>query len=376
MNRDLNTLPVAPHARRPRGAVRLNGVLVPGWESWEVDNNVYRAADTFSVSFAVGALPAAYGANWFSQQTGIQCEIFANEDPADPDNYSPAESERLILGQVDDINFSPVAGTITITGRDLTAWFIDTKTNEGYLNKTASQIATLLASRKGLTPVVTATTTLAGTYYNQNHISLTQERSEWDILCELARFEDFDVFVTGKELHFQPKPADTGERYAIVWTPPSDAFGSPDANVINFDHDRSLTIAKGVVVKVTSWNSGRKRKFTAVWPRGASTTKPGQSGASSPIVYPKNYPGLTQDGCLQRAQMIYRQITQHMMKLSADLPADNLLTCSNIVQVRGTGTAWDQDYYPDSVKRSMSVGEGYRMTVTAKNISADLEDTL
>lgn len=373
--RDLNALPALPGVRHPRAAVRLNGAIVTGWESWQVDNNAYRAADTFSVTFAVGALPTGYKLDWFGAQDAIECEILANVDPADPENYQPVLADRLILGPVDDVDYSPMSGTITISGRDYTSWFIDTKTNEGYLNKTASQIATILAARKGLTPVVTATKTLAGVYYNKNHISLTQERSEWDILCELAQFEDFDVFVTGKELHFQPKPDDTGERYVIEWTPPTDDLASPIANVTDLDLSRSLTIAKGVVVTVTSWNAKQKKKFTAVWPRANRATKPGQSGAASPIQYTKNKPGLTQDQCQQLAQKLYRQITQHMMKLSADLPGDGLLTCNNIVQVRGTGSAWDQDYYPDSVKRSMSVDEGYRMTVNAKNISAHLEDT-
>lgn len=372
--RDLNTLPAISTVRYPRAAVRLNGVLIAGWESWEVDNNAFRAADTFSVTFAVGALSSDHGVKWFGDQSGIECEIFANELPDDPENYQPAAKDRLILGQVDDLDYNPLSGTITITGRDYTAWFIDTKTNEGYLNKTASQIATLLATRKGLKAVVTPTKTLAGTYYKQNHISLTQERSEWDILAELAQFEDYDVFVVGKELHFQPKPADNGDRYVIAWTPPTDNFASPDANVTNLDFSRSLTIAKGVVVRVTSWNGSMKKRFTAVWPVNARSTKPGQSGAASPIVYERRLAGKTQDECLQYAQKFYRAVTQHMMKLSADLPGDNLLTCANIVQVRGTGSAWDQDFYPDSVKRSMSVDEGYRMSLTAKNVSPDFED--
>lgn len=376
--RDLNTLPVLAKVRHPRGAVRLNGTIITGWEAWEVDNNAYRAADTFSVTFAAGALPSGFGLDWFAAQTGIECEILANEDPPDPDNYQPVLADRLILGAVDDLDFNPLTGTITISGRDYTSWFIDTKTSEGYLNKTASQIATLLAERKGLTPVVTATTTLAGTYYRQNHISLTQERSEWDILCELARFEDFDVFVTGKELHFQPRPADTGDRYVIEWTPPSSDFASPIANVTNLDLSRSLTIAKGVIVTVISWNAAMKRRFSAVWPRAAKSTKPGQSGASGPLEYTIYRPGKTQDECQQLAQKYYREITQHMMKLTADLPGDSLLACTSVVQVRGTGSAWDQDYYPDSVKRSMSMSmdEGYRMSLSAKNISQDLEDTL
>jgi hypothetical protein len=62
-----------------------------------------------------------------------------------------------------------------------------------------------------------------------------------------------------------------------------------------------------------------------------------------------------------------------MVKIVAEMPGDSQLDCTKIVQVRGTGTAWDQNYFPDSVKRSMSDGDGYRMALTGKNISADVE---
>jgi phage protein D len=280
----------------------------------------------------------------------------------------------LIYGQVDDLDYDPVMKTMTLHGRDLTARMIDTKVSVNNLNQTSSQIAAQFAANHGLTPVITATTTKIGTVYNQNASNLKQERAEWDILCELATFENFDVFVTGQELHFQPKPTDTGARYALVWTPPeTDAHGYPIGNFTGIQFNRSMTIAKGVTVTVKSWNAKDKKTYSASYPKAATTTKAGQSGAATPLSYLFTKPGLTQDQCQKWAMQQYQQITQHMVKMTADLPGDDLLTCSNIVQVRGTGSAWDQDYYPDSVKRSLSVGEGYRMTVSAKNISQDQE---
>ncbi|MDY7525481.1 hypothetical protein [Sphingomonas sp. 10B4] len=368
---DINAHPTS-RARSPRGAVKINGTLVDAWISLEVDNNAFRAADTFRVEFAAYDLPAVTSIAWFSTQTSIEVELFATEDWTGTGAYYPAASDRLILGQTDDIEFDPLAGTLSVSGRDLTATLIDTKTNEGFLNKTASQIVAILAGRHGLSPIATATTALVGTYYTQNHISQTQERSEWDILVELAEFEDFDVFVTARELHFQPKPKDSGNRYAIVYRLPG-IDPVPSSNVSTVRFDRSLTIAKGVVVTVRSWNAKQKKGFEASWPKSPKATKPGQSGAADPIKYHYSIAGLTQDQAQQRAQRYYDQITKHMVTMSADLPADDLMSCSLVVQVRGTGTAWDQDYYPDSVKRSMSHDEGYRMTVTAKNISADVE---
>lgn len=370
---DINTLPAPEEGRRPRGAVRINGTIIPLWESWEVDNNAYRAADTFRVTYPVNALPADHDIGWFSKQNSVDCEIFAATNPPDPDKWVPQESERLILGATDDIEYDPVTGILILTGRDWTAKLIDTKVTEGFLNKPASYVATTFAQRHGMTPVVTATTTTVGTYYTQNFVNLTQERSEWDILCELARFENFDVFVTGKELHFQPKPEPSKQRYSLVWTPPTDTIGWPDMNVTNIRFYRSLTIAKGVVVTVRSWHGKHKRAYSASWPKETRPTKPGQSGAADPLRYWFSVPNKTQDEALKIAKAHYDEIVRHMVRVEADLPGDDLLDASMIVQVRGTGTDWDQDYFPDSVKRSMSVDEGYRMTVGAKNISQDTE---
>lgn len=367
---DANSLPVVAHSRNPRGAIKLNGAIVTGWETFSVENNAFRAADTFRVVFAVGLLPSGYGPDWFALQTGIDCEVFASEAPSDPARYAPTDADRLILGQVDDVEFDPLAGTIEITGRDWTARLIDTKTSENFLNMTSSEIATTLAGRHGLTPVVTDTSTKVGSFYSQNHMSLTQERSEWDLLSMLAQYEDFDVFVTGKELHFQPKPT-SAARYAIQWRR-QDAV--PQANVTAMRFERSLTIASGVVVKVRSWNAKQKKAFEAAWPKDVKPTKPGQSGAANPIIYHYTIAGLTQDQAVQEARRRYDMIVRHLMKISADLPADAVLDCSMIVSVTGTGTAWDQDYYPDAVTRSLSIGEGYRMSLTAKNVTPDIED--
>jgi phage protein D len=369
---DLNALPVVAGVRQPRAAVKLNGVVVPGWVSWEVDNNVFRAADTFRVSFAVSELPADRNAAWIAAQSEIDVEIFATEKPSDPANYSPTAADRLIHAQTDDVSLEPAQGTIELSGRDLTARLIDTKTSENFSNQTASQVATTLAGRRGLKPVVTATSTKVGNYYTQDHVDVSQERSEWELLVKLAEYEGFDVFVAGDEFHFQPKPKEGGDHYAVVWVPADDSAAHPNLNTTTLSLSRSLTIAKGVTVEVRSWNAKQKKAFTASWPKAAKPTKPGQSNNKTQT-YRFTVAGLTQDQADKRAQQLYAQIVQHMVSLTADLPGDSILDCDKTIQVRGTGTAFDQIYFPDSVRRSMSFEEGYRMTVSAKNISQDIE---
>src|SRR5260364_327615 len=62
LNRAPESIPAPrPEARQPRGAVKLNGKIVPGWDSLEVGNNAYRSADTFRVVFAVSQCDVVLG---------------------------------------------------------------------------------------------------------------------------------------------------------------------------------------------------------------------------------------------------------------------------------------------------------------------------
>ncbi|WP_458763572.1 hypothetical protein [Cupriavidus basilensis] len=203
----LNELPVQPASRQPRGIVKVAGVRVDAWIDWSVDNNTFYQADTFRVSFAVTALPAETNAAWFAAQKEAFVEIFAGF-PGDPSNFSESDLQSLIYGRVDDIDYDPVATTLVLTGRDLTAAFIDAKTSMQYQNLTSSEIAIQLAQAHGLTPVVTATTTKAGSLYAYDHVRMVDQRSEWDLLTWLASEEGFICYVKGQELHFEPRQED------------------------------------------------------------------------------------------------------------------------------------------------------------------------
>ena len=120
-----------------------------------------------------------------------------------------------------------------------------------------------------------------------------------------------------------------------------------------------------------SWNAKQKKGFTASFPKNAKAVQVGQAVAQTQV-YKYTIAGLTPDKAQQRAQSIYKQIIAHEMRLTGYLPADSVLNCTQTLQVKGTGTNWDQIYYPESVKRSMSYGAGYRMEVNAKNTSSDL----
>ena len=362
-------------ARWPRGLVRVNGQAVGGWVELEVDNNTYHEADTFSVSFALSQLAAPYTPAWFASQTTMNVEVFFGF-PADPDHFGAGDLSSYLYGLVDSVDFAPADRTLRLTGRDLTSLFIDAKTTEKWPNKTSSEIATTLAGRHGLTAVVTATATPIGRYYQIDHVRMTSASTEWELLTYLADLEQFRVYVRGQELHFEPQPDPANApAYPLQWTEPQGDTGYFASNTKQLSFSRTLTVGKGVVVVVKSWNPGQKAAFTATYPTNKPTNKlsgisPG--GSTAPLqTYSYAIANLTQERAQQKARSLYNDIIRHEMRLSAELPGDNTLDITNVITVTGTGTVFDQTYFPQSITRRLGINEGYTMTVSAKNHSAD-----
>jgi phage protein D len=189
-------------------------------------------------------------------------------------------------------------------------------------------------------------------------------------LTWLAQMEGFRVYVKGTELHFEPAPTPgNANRYALVWQPPTGDIGYYASNTKRIDFERTLTVSKDVVVQVRSWNQKQKKGFAATYPTyRARGITPGTATERSQV-YTFNIPNLTQEQALQRAQSKYNEIIKHEMRVTASLPADDILTPDLVLAVSGTGTPYDQDYFVECVTRTMSMDDGYRMQASGKNHS-------
>jgi len=369
----LNILPVGAAGRRPRGMVKVNGQPVVGWLEWEIDNNSYYQADTFRVSFACGGLPADQRAAWMTKQADLSVELLAGF-PADPNNYTSADLTSYLIGRVDEMTYDPARNTIELSGRDFTSQFLDVKTTEKFNNQTASQIAQTLAKRHSMTCNTVKTTVLAGTYYQIDHARLTDERTEWDLLTWLANESQYDVWVSGTTLNFMPKLDPTGDKYQIQWVAPKEQGGVPQCNVERLRFARNMTISKDVKVIVKSWNAKQKKAFSVEVKATHSKNKVTRNAKvkyGEAQTYAYTIPGLTQQQALVKAQTLLADISKHEMRMEATLPGDDILSTRTLVEMIGTGTAFDQVYYPDSVIRSMSLHDGYKMELRAKNHSPE-----
>lgn len=353
----LNSAQVTPAVRQPALKVQVNGAACAGFNAFDVTTNGHFSADTFILTGALSALPPEKDAGWWLSGQAATVEIFADDTGA-------GNFVSLILGQVDYVEIDLIGRKITLSGRDLSAQLMDAKTTERWEELTSSQIVELLAARHGLTANAQSTSTKVGRYYEVEHARVTQEQSEWDLLTYLAQEEGFDLWVSGNTLNFQPPPALTSEPYLLQWSQTQTNLGP--ANFKTMKVARSLTLARDVVVQISTWNQFQE---TAIVHKVQATPSGGAAASGPAQVYSFTLPNLEPAKALQWAQNKVEEITQHERLVTFEVPADNILTSRTIVQVTGTNTSADQSYRVSSIERSMSFSGAYAMTVRLKNHS-------
>lgn len=356
---------------QPRGMVYANGERVFGVVSFTVDNNNFFQADTFRVTLSMAGQPANRGFDFWASQESVQIELLIGF-PNDPDNYGRGDLTSFLLGNVDDFEFDPNADTMTMAGRDLTSKLIDYKRTIIFTSGSliASDIVKQIAAERGLTPVVTTTSVATGGYYQIVKALVESNASYWDIITKLAQIEQFQAYVKGSELHFEPRTPTSASPYVISWQAPTPDTGYVVSNAPRLTFSRNLSIAKDLKVRVISFDQKTKKIVNEVADRkrvyNKSTNKVSKS-TEPPQEYIYHLPNLTANQAQARAQAVLIELSRHEMNLHAEMPGDLLLTPQNIIQVQNTNTAFDQTYFPSSITRTYSMTEGFVMSISAKN---------
>lgn len=345
----------------------LNGTEVAGVVDAEVGTSDHQIAGWFRVTLAIGA-DAAVSAASLSVMTEAVAEIRVGLAAA---GLPPVAAlwQSLLTGTVDTIAIDMAAGTAYLTGRDFSALFVDTLTAESFANQTASEIAQTLALRHGLDPVVTATQTPAGRYYQDGHdlFSLHQSNAavtEWDLLSALAEAEGFDLFVQNKSLFFAP-PLQEARPTLWQWMP----GGLAGTTMSTLRLERSLALARDIVVTVQSWNSREARMVTQTVRASALgtvhwTTVPTGGNAATYVLI---RPNLSAEQAMALATNTLADLTRHERVILATMPGELDLAPRSLVTLDGTDTDFDQIYVVDEIVRRISPQGGFMQTVRCVN---------
>ena len=317
---------------QPRARVSLDGVPVGGVVELEVRAPGAFLAGRFCVVFAMGAAPAL-GLSDFAAMGNVPVTIELSVDGL---GYA-----QVLSGQVEAIRIDLAANTATLRGRDLTALLIDAEISESFVNQTASEVATAMALRHGLTPNVTQTYQPVGQYYQIDHARTAlsvgaRATTEWNLLCRLAEAEGFGVSVSGGALNFGPVPL-AGE--SLV-TPGS---------FIGLEVD--LVTALPAAVAVRSWNSRNKQVVAQSTGTGTVTNivRPNMSAAQAGT-YAASYLAMVQ---------------LHGKVLLGKMPGETALVVGSGLLLAGTNSALDDSYVVTGLVRRLNGRDGFVQMVKA-----------
>jgi phage protein D len=365
------TPPAPATLRQPIAVVRLDGQELPGVRTVRVGNCAHYAADTFRVELALQDQPVTSDwSAWGGQNTLSEIEVlFGLIDPAMGQRLA---LQSAIIGPVDKIEIEQPENRVHLTGRDYSSVLIDAQSFESFENKLASDVATELAERHGLMPVVTATTTPIGQFSPRDnaYTGTTVRQSEWDLLARLARSENYDVFIRGRSLFFQPPSGPAGPPYPLIWTASSAPGTAPRTNVERIRLTRLVPLARDLTVTVASHDALSGSPIL----RTATSVLAGQTARGAALVGPQQYtvdvPGLTAAQAAARAQKLISDFGRQERLIEVEMPGDPLLTIDSPIILSGTGTGWDQLYLIDRIDRELSLDRGFTMHLSAKNRSS------
>ena len=320
--------------------VLVNGAPVSGVESVIVMNDLYLGANRFSVSAALTPDSASI---WSAVPLSVEVQIGLD-----------GGWTSLILGDADSVEIDAIRQDVRLAGRDLTARFLASQTQQTFENQTSSEIVSAIVARHGLVPEVTATSTLVGRYFGTSRTRTAMYQNaratnDWDLLVWLAEIEGFEIWVDGSTLNFQP-PSAAGPALTIY-----------PANCLDLNLHRSLDIAAGVSIAVKSWDCQTQQSVSQT----LSSVNSSNSGMNLVIVRP-NLP--TQDATLMAHQAL-AQMTQHERVVSFTMLGDLTSAPRMMIELASTGTDFDRTYQVSEVERCFSLHEGFVQRVQARSVA-------
>jgi len=334
--------------RQPRAFIIVNGETL-NCISVEVNMSKTHKSDTFHCEIPFGALPASMDAAWWSEQGDIAVQVQFQLDAI-------SGAVQVFDGKVDKVGHNFDQRILSVQGRDKSADLIDNKSTEKFNNLSPDQIVKQIASRRGITVDADAVSSKGGKIFQIDYAKLTHRASEWTVITQLADLSGMVAYMTGGVLYFKPIDEQLPV-LDVVYVPPT-AASYANGNFMTLKTSRNLILGRPVNVKVQTWNHKESKRY--------EYQSSDYSGSGEPLNYEYTVPGLTGDQTQKLAEKRLAENSSHELMFDLGMPGDPTVTPRLMMQLSGTGTAYDQQHEITSIEHSMSQSDGYRMTVSAK----------
>ena len=332
----------------------LNGQLVEGLLRASVVSTNCFAADTYSLTYSLGAHAAGDVDYWHSTSSGyieLTVEGLRQNTPT-----------LMISGMIDAIHIDPIQRLVSLEGRDLSSLMVDSYRQEDFVNQSASEIVTSIALGHNLLPVVAATAGTVGRYYGDGYTKLSlgqfsSSQSEWDLVVQLARDNDFDAYVKNRTLFFQPSGSSNTVPLVVSLN-----------DVLELRVERNLALLGNVSAKVQSWSSQNMAAYQSLeTPQEASVEVSNGDDVSSFLFSASNSTPLQVSNAAARYAA---ELSRLGTVLSFEMPSNFAMVPRSAFLLQGTISSLDTTYVIDTVEWMYSPLTGSIQTVRAVPLSA------
>lgn len=337
--------------------------------SASVHHNRYAAASTFTAKFVLNG--SKFDIAWWGSMDRVDdfpMEIqYGCGDPTAGLDGIPWQT--MITGQVDKIALDIKKGIVTVWGRDNWAYFIETYTLNKFQSHTVNDVMQEICDDLEFNYVSQQSN-------NPDAMKLFREYGiitaggAFTHLVNYANLVDFlasksnaFAFFEGDTLYLRDY-TDIDGTWDVILTPPSDdgpVIDFPDSNTENIIFERDLNIARNTSVEVDNWNAQTNKPIAVK--DDQSKFRPG-FGATIHILRP----GVKdEEEARHIANTEYDRRIRHEKKMIWTQPGDLYLTVLYKAVLVGGGTDWHQEYWIESLERTMSKRTGFKMSCIGTN---------
>ncbi|GBR06983.1 hypothetical protein [Acetobacter oeni] len=310
---------------------------------------------------------------WFDPVDGsseeIEIDIYGGFISASvPEGSAPVT--KIFSGLVDYVEYRPDTGVVIASGRDWASRLIEYElSGSSFLNMTASEALTTLASEVGLQADIDATDGLVGQFYQYEHKAhglsgMHQFQTGWDFCVGMQHEYGYDLWVDDKTLHFRV-PDTSDSIMTLDWAAAATASSSPVGPVSNMILVRRFTNTGDASVTVSAWDARQRAVHSATYPVSSSGSS-SRYNFTAPV-------GTTQDQCLTLAQLRFNDLIAHERMIRMNVHPQLDILPRQRIRLQGTGTTFDSVIYTvDDVTLSYnSKSVSKSITLRMRNATGD-----
>jgi hypothetical protein len=345
--------------RGPRCRLTIAGNKVFPTEV-SVHQSIHQSADTFYAELPL--LPdIGLDEVFWADTAPIPISIDGTNDAAS------AAYTNLLVGAIDVPEVLLHQRVVKIKGRDNTAALAETKTTQLFTGQTDSEIIQGLAAQVGMTVKFNSTPAKAGLDLDVDYFQeLSDQDSVWNVIVSLARKAGCIAFVKGMTVFVQPiDAAPPNGNFTITYRRP--VPGSPaQSNVPMLTCLRNLQLAKETTVMLQSAQHQQGNDITSKF-----NSKPKNASADR-LIYTHRAANLTKPAQDKIALSHLKETLSHEREVHAENLPGNVSVVAGLMglTLKGTGTAFDQDYILADVSHRFSNESGYQMDMSAHSQDA------